>query len=200
MNRHQKTAQQGRAPAAGTTPAVILANPKYAHNVSAALRGCAAFDAAELWWTGSRVVLDETLGERLPREERMKGYRAVAMQRHDRPFDAFPRGTPFVAVEVRENSEPLTTFVHPEDAVYVCGPEDGSIPRSLLGRCHRFVHIQARHCLNLAVAVNLVLGHRWMQQQLGGSRPILPLSEILNEHRGADRPTPAMDALGWDGR
>jgi hypothetical protein len=129
----------------------------------------------------------------------MKGYRRIAMARDAYPFDKFAGATP-VAVELRENSQPLTTFVHPENAVYVFGPEDGSIPSAFLGHCHRFVHIQARHCLNLGAAVNVVLAHRWMQQQTDGRREILPLGAILDEHRGALRATPAMDALGWDGR
>ncbi len=53
--------------------------------------------------------------------------------------------------------EALHTFEHPENALYVFGPEDGSIPRVLLGHCHRFVVIPTRHCLNLATAVASVL-------------------------------------------
>ena len=37
----------------------------------------------------------------------------------------------------------LTTPEHPDEAVYVFRPEDGSIPKAWLGLCHRFVHIPA---------------------------------------------------------
>jgi hypothetical protein len=66
-----------------------------------------------------------------------------------------------VAVEVRKNSESLPHFEHPEQAVYVFGPEDGSLPSWVLGHCHRFLVVPGRHCLNLAGAATLVLYKRW---------------------------------------
>ena len=184
----------------GVTPSVILINPKYPHNVGAALRACSCFDIAQLWWTGERVTIDPVKGERLPREERMKGYRDVRMCPAQHPFDRFDGKAVPVAIEVRQQSECLTLFEHPEDAVYVFGPEDGSIPKAVLGLCHRFVHIPSRHCLNLATAVAVVLAHRRMWRQLNGKEPLLPLSEMLHEQRGLHRATPTLDSMGWDGK
>jgi tRNA(Leu) C34 or U34 (ribose-2'-O)-methylase TrmL len=185
---------------AGEAPSVILINPKYPHNVGAALRACSCFDFKQLWWTGDRVTIDPVKGERLPREERMKGYKDVAMCPCERPLDQFPCSVVPVAVEVRPQSEPLTLFEHPELAVYLFGPEDGSIPKSWLGFCHRFVHIPSDHCLNLATAVAVVLAHRRMSRQLEGKEPILPLSQQLKEHRGAAGATRTLDSMGWDGK
>jgi hypothetical protein len=39
----------------GKLPAVILIDPKYPHNVGAALRSCSCFGLKQLWWTGTRV-------------------------------------------------------------------------------------------------------------------------------------------------
>jgi hypothetical protein len=58
----------------GQLPAVLLIDPKYPHNVGAALRTCLCWGVGQLWWTGSHVTLDAPRGERLPREERMKVY------------------------------------------------------------------------------------------------------------------------------
>jgi tRNA C32,U32 (ribose-2'-O)-methylase TrmJ len=101
---------------------------------------------------------------------------------------------------VRKRSEPLTTFVHPDNAVYLFGPEDGSIPKAWLHLCHRFVHIPANHCLNLSTAVAVVLAHRRMSRQLEGKEPILPLHEQLKESRGPASATPVLDGMGWDGK
>jgi tRNA(Leu) C34 or U34 (ribose-2'-O)-methylase TrmL len=185
---------------AGVTPSVVLVNPKYPHNVGAALRACSCFDFKQLWWTGDRVTVDPVKGERLPREERMKGYKRVAMCPHDRPLDLLPATAVPVAVEVSPNSECLTVFEHPDEAVYVFGPEDGSIPKVWLSLCHRFVHIPSDHCLNLATAVAVVLAHRRMSRQLAGKEPILPLKEQLKEHRGPVGPSPILDSMGWDGK
>ena len=96
-------------------PGVVLINPKFSHNVGATIRACSCFGAESLVWTGSRIELSRY--ERLPREERMKGYKSVRFLNHDRPFELFGTCTP-VCVEVFENSEPLTVFEHPHDAVY----------------------------------------------------------------------------------
>lgn len=170
--------------------AVALYNPKFRYNIGAALRACAAFGAGTLSWSGDRCEL--LVDERLPREERMKGYKAVELVQTERPFDHFPNLAP-VAVEVREKSENLVFFEHPENALYVFGPEDGSLSQSYLCQCHRFVHIPSHFCLNLAAAINVVLYDRRLKRQQVGLEPNLPLHEMLRELRG---PVP----VGWDGR
>lgn len=169
--------------------AVALYNPKFRYNLGATLRACAAFGVDSLCWTGHRC--DLMVNERLPREERMKGYKTVELIQSERPFDQFNGLTP-VAVEVRQESECLTYFEHPENALYVFGPEDGSLPQSYLCQCHRFVHIPSHFCLNLAAAVNVVLYDRRLKRQLAGLEPVLPLDQMLKEIRG-----PVPD--GWRG-
>lgn len=93
----------------------------------------------------------------------MKGYKDVMFVRDDRPLDRFQGATP-VAIEVREGSEPLHTFVHPDTAVYVFGPEDGGITGGIAAKCHRFVVIPTRHCLNLATAVATVIWDRYSKR------------------------------------
>lgn len=164
----------------GTPPAVILTNPKHARNVGAALRACSCFGIHQLWFTGNRIQL--TGKERLPREERMKGYEDVELRQYDYPFDQFADVTP-VAIELREDSESLADFVHPANAVYVFGPEDGSLERVTLQHCHRFVTIPTRHCTNLAAAVYITLYDRALKRYQVGAED-LPL---LSEKRGFDK-------------
>jgi tRNA(Leu) C34 or U34 (ribose-2'-O)-methylase TrmL len=118
----------------------------------------------------------------------------------DQPFERFGHEAVPVAIEVRAKSECLTLFEHPDQAVYVFGPEDGSISKGVLRHCHRFVHIPARHCLNLSTAVAVILAHRRMWRQLHGREPILPLDAMLREQRGPVGSTPTLDAMGWDGK
>jgi tRNA(Leu) C34 or U34 (ribose-2'-O)-methylase TrmL len=179
-------------------PGVIMIDPKFPHNVGAAIRACSCFGVNSLVWTGSRV--NPAKYERLPREERIKGYKRVDFQNNDRPFDLFPKDCVPVCVEVFENSEPLTIFEHPENALYVFGPEDGRIPQVIRRLCHRFVHIPAHFCLNLSASINVMLAHRLMSRQLAGKTPILPLREMLLEVRGREIATPTMDETGWDGK
>lgn len=180
---------------AGETPAVVLVNPKHAANVAGVLRAASCWGARQVRFTGDRVADQLERLSRIPREERMKGYAAVELLHDERPLDAFPGATP-VLVEVRENAENLTFFEHPEDAVYVFGPEDGSVYRGYANLCHRFVFIPTNHCLNLSQAVNMVLGHRRLHAQWTGKEPPVRLSDTLDEARGFAE-VPAID---WDGR
>jgi tRNA(Leu) C34 or U34 (ribose-2'-O)-methylase TrmL len=144
------------------TPSIVLINPKYPHNVGAALRACSCFGAKNIIFTGDRVSLEPkgVKGYRLPREERMKGYSDVKIINDNYPFNRFPKDVVPIAVEVRDNSERLQYFDHPRNAIYVFGPEDGSIPQIALKHCHRFLLIPSKHCLNLAAAVYLILYKR----------------------------------------
>jgi tRNA(Leu) C34 or U34 (ribose-2'-O)-methylase TrmL len=155
------------SPPRGVAPAIALVDPKYPHNVGMVVRLASCYGLRQVWFSGDRVTLDPRKGERLPREERMKGYKDVELVHYDHFFDQFPGTTP-VAVEVRANSEPLHTFEHPGNALYVFGPEDGSLPPALLPRCHRFVVIPTRHCLTLATAVATVLWDREYKRWLKG--------------------------------
>jgi tRNA(Leu) C34 or U34 (ribose-2'-O)-methylase TrmL len=154
--------------------AVVLCNPKTPYNVGAAIRACSIYEIPTLRWTGDRIATAEGRRKagsslknrpRLPREERLKDYANVdwregaddvvsslAAQKHLTP----------VAVELVPGAEFLHEFVHPGNALYVFGPEDGNIPKGMLAVCHRFVRIPTcnRTPLNLAAALNVVLYDR----------------------------------------
>jgi tRNA(Leu) C34 or U34 (ribose-2'-O)-methylase TrmL len=104
--------------------------------------------------------------DRLPREERLHDYRRkvsfhpIVPRMYERPIDNYKEDITPVAVEVLPSAEPLPTFIHPVNALYVFGPEDGGIPKGIRNACHRFVTIPADGCLNLAAAVNVVLYDR----------------------------------------
>lgn len=152
--------------------AVLLIKPKFARNVGAAIRAASCYGAEHVAYTGDRFGLDEL--SRLPREERMKGYAQVQWERVDdtRPISDMERRTKTtftpVAIELLANSEPLTTFEHPENALYVFGPEDGSLPAGLRSACHRFVQIPSFHCMNLAAAVYTTLYDRMAKRVVAG--------------------------------
>src|SRR5262249_35205478 len=55
----------------GRPPAVVLINPKYPHNVGAAVRAASCYGIEQVWFTGDRVQLVGERRFRLPREERM---------------------------------------------------------------------------------------------------------------------------------
>jgi tRNA(Leu) C34 or U34 (ribose-2'-O)-methylase TrmL len=168
----------------GKTPAIILVNPKFPHNVGVTVRAASCFGVQQVLYTGDRVAMELEKKRRLPREERLKDYKDVELRQFDYPFEVFENDVVPVAVELRQNSELLPQFEHPEKAVYVFGPEDGSIPSVLLRHCHRFVVIPTHHCVNLSAAVYLMLYDRMLKRQQAGLEPVLPMDDVLKEQRG----------------
>lgn len=140
-------------------PFIILERPKYAHNVGGAVRALSCFvGVGTILYSGDRFARE--IERRLPREERMRDYREIALVNTERPFDLLPKGVVPVGIEIMSGSVPITQFVHPEYAAYVFGPEDGSLCTSWRRLCHQFVTIPTNHCLNLAAAINVVLYSR----------------------------------------
>lgn len=162
----------------GIAPAIALCNPKYPRNVGAAIRTASCFGIKQVWFTGNRVSLDPNGKDRLPREERMRGYNEVELRQCDYFFDCFEDVVP-VAVELIDGAELLPYFEHPENALYVFGPEDGSLNQVTRRLCHRRVVIPTRHCVNLAVAISLILYDRQYKRQLAGLEEILPMKDLL---------------------
>jgi tRNA(Leu) C34 or U34 (ribose-2'-O)-methylase TrmL len=167
-----------------TVPAIVLDRPKFAHNVGAVVRLASCYGYPSVLWTGDRVTLDVPAGQRLPREERMKAYHDVSMFATSRPFDMLPTNCTPVCVELVPTAQQLHQFEHPENPVYVFGPEDGSVSGMMRRHCHSMVAIPAAHCLNLGTAVATVLYARRAQRLLAGDDPPFSTADMLDEHRG----------------
>lgn len=140
--------------------AILLDNPKFPHHVGQAVRLAACYGGEAVLVTGHRCKAEVDRMRRLPREERMRDYGDVRLlwNQGSRPLDMFAM-TP-VCVEVDDSAERLPQFVHPEKAVYIFGPEDGSVRQGLRHASHRFVTIPTIHCLNLGNAIATTLYDR----------------------------------------
>lgn len=78
----------------------------------------------------------------------------------DEWYQTMPYGAQAVAVEITEGATSLYEFEHPKQAVYVFGPEDGSVQPRILEKVQHTIYIPTDHCMNQAVTVGVVLGHR----------------------------------------
>jgi tRNA(Leu) C34 or U34 (ribose-2'-O)-methylase TrmL len=170
-------------------------DPRDPFNVGAAVRAASCFGVRQVWITGHRSAEKVWTQKRIPREERMKGFSDVDIILDDCPLNHFRDAIP-IAIELLPNSENLLTFEHPRNALYLFGPEDGSIPRSVRGLCHRRVFIPTRHCANLGAAIYVVLYDRLAKQYASGREPCLPIGEVLVEARGWPGNNPVFDPEG----
>lgn len=164
-------------------PAIVLIDPKFAHNVGAVARAASSFlGPSTVIYTGARVRMEIEQSKRLPREERMRGYADVTLVNHDYPFDLLVKEAVPVGVEILPGTANLAWFDHPDNAVYVFGPEDGGLPKAARHNCHFFVQIPGYHCLNLAAAVNVVLYDRVVKNwSKGQPLPALKQEPAFND-------------------
>ena len=91
-----------------------------------------------------------------------KAWRHIPTILTDDIWTALPVETETVAVEINLlGAEPLFTFTHPARTAYIFGPENGSLPESVVERCNHKVHIPTPGpCMNLASTANVVLYDR----------------------------------------
>lgn len=90
----------------------------------------------------------------------------IPLQYVDSLLENVPTNTKVVCVELVEGAALLPEFVHPEMALYIFGPEDGSIPQDLIDKADHVVYIPTIGCMNLAATVNVVLYDRLSKSPL----------------------------------
>eukprot|EP00040_Diaphanoeca_grandis_P024455 m.134355 g.134355 ORF g.134355 m.134355 type:complete len:317 (-) comp29736_c1_seq1:399-1349(-) len=106
-----------------------------------------------------------SIGARFRREysDTVKSWKRIPFFEY-KDFNAFaesaPVGAPWVAVEI--GGEPLESFQHPRQAVYILGSEDTGLPTSLLRACAYHIALPAVHeaSYNVAVAGSIILYDR----------------------------------------
>ena len=138
---------------------VVLVNAKTPQNIGAALRAAYAFGASFCGYVGDRYSRIKQFVTDTP-----KASRHMPLFHYDSWEDArLPQNAEYVAVDIIEGATPLHRFKHPEQAVYIFGPEDGTLSEEIVNRCKHVVYIPTTVCLNLAAAVNVVLYDRSMK-------------------------------------
>jgi tRNA(Leu) C34 or U34 (ribose-2'-O)-methylase TrmL len=174
---------QNAKPGILQSPCILLHNPKFARNLGAVIRAASAYNVPQICFSGQRLTLDPTRQQRLPREERMKGYADVQVYQTDRMFDALEHDAIPVAIELKPGAVQLHEFQITPKMVFLFGPEDGSLERVHLNHCHHVVVIPTKHCLNLATAVSTVLYHRALCLHESGHLPIPHQDDLLSNDR-----------------
>lgn len=132
--------------------AIGLHQPKTPSNVGSALRAAHCYGAAIVAKTGNRYEKSGT--------DTMKAWRHLPLLQVDDLFAVVPHDCVPVAVDLLDDARDLRTYVHPERAFYIFGPEDGTLGKAITDRCRDKVFVPTAFCMNLAATVNVVLYDR----------------------------------------
>lgn len=157
-----------------------LVNPKTPTNMGAIMRAAGCYQVASVRYTGERfgyAVKYHTDTNDI--------FGKIPLQYVESLLDGLPASTKIVCVELVEGASLLPEFVHPNQAIYIFGPEDGSIPQELIDRADHVVYIPTIGCMNLAATVNVLLYDRLTKSPplVDGQERIVSSRDINNRLR-----------------
>lgn len=132
-----------------------LVNPKSPTNVGAVMRAAGCYGADSIRYTGERY----DRAARFHTDTKGVSSRIPLLPVADLLSD-LPAEVKVVCVELVEGATALPAFEHPDRALYVFGPEDGSLDQALIDRADSVVYVPTFGCMNLAATVNVVLYDR----------------------------------------
>lgn len=146
-----------------TKPTAIIGlyNPKSPTNVGAVLRAAGCYDAEQVRYNGTRY----SRAVKFQTDTQNSQERIQLVEMEDLTANVAD-DVEIVCVELVVGATALPHFTHPENAIYVFGPEDGSLPQEMVDKAHHVVYVPTHGCMNLAATVNVVLYDR-MAKTLG---------------------------------
>jgi tRNA(Leu) C34 or U34 (ribose-2'-O)-methylase TrmL len=132
-----------------------LIDPKSPENVGSVMRAAGCYQVDSVCYTGKRYARaakfnhdTKRVAERIP----LAGVNCL--------LDAADPQMKIVCVELVEGAIPLPEYQHPSQAMYIFGPEDGSLSQDIVDRADAVVYIPTIGCMNLAATVNVLLYDR----------------------------------------
>jgi tRNA(Leu) C34 or U34 (ribose-2'-O)-methylase TrmL len=134
---------------------LFLHNPKSPQNMGSILRAAGCYSVDSIYYTGERYARAKSFATDTKN--------AAANIPVDNVVDiqaCLSQKPTLVAIELVEGATPLPYFQHPDNALYLFGPEDGSLPQQLIDQCTHVVYIPTKGCMNLAATVNVLLYDR----------------------------------------
>ncbi|MEP0354896.1 RNA methyltransferase [Paraglaciecola sp.] len=135
---------------------LAITNPKSPQNMGSILRAAGNYQAYSIRYTGERYARARAFST-----DTKNVHQDIPVTQVDKIIDLeSDKHLTKVAIELVEGATPLPLFVHPENALYIFGPEDGSIEQDVIDQCDEVVYIPTIGCMNLAATVNVLLYDR----------------------------------------
>lgn len=136
-----------------------IENAKTEYNVGGLWRSAQILGASFIFTIGRRYEKQST--------DTTKTWRNIPLFKYD-TFEQFYANIPYscflVGVELTEKATEIERFWHPQRAIYLLGPEDGSISPAAQSKCQSMIKLPGTPCYNVAVAGSLIMFHRKLQK------------------------------------
>ena len=142
-----------------TNVSIGLINAKRPDNVNSVSRAAANYRIGSIFYTGSRYPRAVDLNPGIPNINREVSL-TVPVKGVVDLIDQMTEECQIICVEFAQGATPLIEFIHPANALYIFGPEDGTISQKVIDRADSVVYIPTVGCMNLAATVNVVLYDR----------------------------------------
>ncbi|WP_432822611.1 RNA methyltransferase [Trichloromonas sp.] len=153
-----------------------LTNPQSPVNVGAVMRAAGCFRVDSVFYTGKRYALSARFNT-----DTRGASQAIPLTGVSCLLESVPEETKIVCVELVEGAIPLPEFLHPDRALYVFGPEDGTLSQEVIDRADAVVYVPTVGCLNLAATVNVVLYDRMAKSGMS-----IAGDELIRQSRDAN--------------
>ena len=136
-----------------------LSNPKSPENVNSVKRAAGNFRVDSILYTGKRYPRAVKLNPSTTNMSRDVSLN-IPVTEVTCLIDETPENMEVVCVEFAEDAIPLPKYQHPDNALYIFGPEDGTLSQEIIDRADAVVYVPTKGCMNLAATVNVVLYDR----------------------------------------
>ncbi|EKO3436274.1 RNA methyltransferase [Vibrio fluvialis] len=138
-----------------STVIIGLHNPKSPTNVGAVMRAAGCYNATQVRYNGTRYNRAAKF-----QTDTQNMQERIDLVEMDELTAGLGSNVEIVCVELVVGATALPHFEHPENAIYLFGPEDSSLPQEVVDQAHHVVYIPTHGCMNLAATVNVVMYDR----------------------------------------
>ncbi|PKF63678.1 23S rRNA methyltransferase [Psychromonas sp. psych-6C06] len=161
-----------------------LSDPKSATNVGAVMRAAGCYEVDRVVYTGTRYDRAVKLNT-----DTKKVTSTIPLTQQAQLLDNKKDDVKVICVDLVEGAIPLPSFIHPEKALYLFGPEDGTLKQSLINQADAVVYVPTIGCMNLAATVNVLLYDR-----LSKSKQFNTDNELIKRSRDNNNRVKVRDA------
>ncbi len=145
---------------------IALTNPKSPTNVGAVMRAAGCYQVDQVLYTGRRYEQAAKYNKGALKTDTKNAQGKIPLLGVEDfinikdLLENISSTTKIICVDLVEGATPLPHFIHPPQAVYIFGPEDGTIKQQVIDCADEVVYVPTIGCMNLAASVNVLLYDR----------------------------------------